>query len=163
PLQLLLWLMFPLVWLVNALANSLLRLVGVHSHKKRSDALNIEELRTVVNEASGYISKQHTELLTNMMDLEKTTVNDIMIPRPDVIGIDLADGDATLLKQLQTTQHTWLPVYTDDLNDVEGILHMRDVSRFALRREEFSRQDLLKYLVPPYFVPEETSLHTQML
>lgn len=163
PLQFFLWVMFPLVWMANTFANSLLHLFGIRSKKKRTDALNLEELRTVVNEASGYISEQHTELLTNLMDLDKTTVNDIMIPRPEVIGLDLADDNATLLRQLQTSQHTWLPVFQDDLNDVVGVLHMRDVSQMALRREEFDREALLALLHKPYFVPEETSLHTQMM
>jgi len=88
-LEPLLRLLYPLVWLVNIITNNLLRLLGVSPEERGSEALSSEELRMVVNEAGALIPKSHQVMLTNILDLEKVTVDDIMVPRKEITGIDL--------------------------------------------------------------------------
>lgn len=161
-LAILLKVLYPLVWLVNGLSNGLLRLIGVHASQKNHDTLDSEELRTVVNEASGLIPAAHQEMLISILDLEKVSVEDIMIPRNEVIGIDIEDSIEEIIEQICQSRHTRMPVYNGEINKVIGILHARHAAVF-LRDPTPSKAALLKATVEPYFIPESTSLNTVLL
>ena len=161
-LAILLKVLYPLVWLVNGLSNGLLRLIGVHASQKNHDTLDSEELRTVVNEASGLIPAAHQEMLISILDLERVSVEDIMIPRNEVIGIDIEDSIEEIIEQICQSRHTRMPVYNGEINKVIGILHARHAAVF-LRDPTPSKAALLKATVEPYFIPESTSLNTVLL
>ena len=157
----LLKLFMPLVWAINSVTNGLLKLMGFSSDSQSDEALSQEELRTIVTESGTRIPSRHRRMLTNILDLEQVTVDDIMVPRSEVFGIDLDDSDETILDHLQSSTHTLLPVWHEDINNIQGILHMRDLSR-VLVAGGLSRDKLKKELQAPYFVPENTPLHTQL-
>jgi len=160
----LLKLFYPAVWLVNYLSNALVRLFGVDPEKGHQDNLSTEELRTVVDDESTDIPERHQGMLLNILDLEKVTVNDIMIPRNEVVGLDLDDDLPDLLEQIRNTQHTRVPIYHGKINDVIGILHMRNVSRFMQQGDTaVTKEAIREQSREPYFVPESTPLHTQLL
>ncbi|RBP80000.1 HlyC/CorC family transporter [Marinomonas rhizomae] len=161
-LAILLKALYPLVWLVNGLSNGLLRLIGVNASQKNHDTLDSEELRTVVNEASGLIPAAHQEMLISILDLEKVSVEDIMIPRNEVVGIDIEDSIEEIIEQICQSRHTRMPVYNGEINKVIGILHARHAAVF-LRDPTPSKAALLKATVEPYFIPESTSLNTVLL
>jgi Mg2+/Co2+ transporter CorB len=158
----LLKLMYPLVWVVNVIANGLLRLLGVSTKDTASHALTTEELRTVVIEAGAMIPKRHQSMLLNLMDLEKVTVEDIMVPRNEITGIDIdADWEVTT-KLLATAQYTRLPLYRENINNALGFLHMRNVLPL-LHQNKLDREELQRIARSPYFIPENTSLNRQLL
>lgn len=155
------WMLYPFVWFVNTIANGLLKLIRVDVKNQTPDNLSTEELRTVVREAGSMIPQRHQRMLVSILDLEKMTVNDIMVPRNEVFGIDLNSDIEVIMEQLSVTQHTRLPVYRGDINQVIGLLHTRNMSRFIgstnsliANIEEVCRE--------PYFIPESTPLHTQL-
>ena len=154
--------LYPLVWIANTLSNTLLRLMRVNPNEASGDQLSQEELRTVVNEAGSLIPTRHKGMLLNILDLEKVTVDDIMIPRNEIVGIDIEESIEDILDQLRTAQHTRIPVYKGDINNILGMLHMRNVAKL-INREEITRADLMSETSEPYFVPEITPLHTQMV
>ena len=154
--------LYPLVWLVNGMANSLLKRLGVSSMEGGTTALSHEELRTVVIEAGAMIPARHQEMLLNLMDLEKVTVEDIMVPRNEITGIDIDDEWEAIIKQLSDSQYTRLPLYRENIDQVVGILHMRDVLPL-LNRDELDRIALRRIAREPYFIPETTSLNRQLL
>lgn len=158
----LLTLLYPFVWTVNSISSVLIRLLGFSLHMDNNEALSPDELRSVVNEAGALIPKRHQSMLLNILDLEQITVNDIMVPRNDISGIDLEDDIDDILEQIGTSQHTRLLVYTGDVNRVAGILHLRNISRF-LQEEEFNKAMLMQITREPYFVPEGTPLHAQLI
>ena len=155
------WALHPFVWFVNTIANGLLKLVRIDVNNATPDNLSTEELRTIVREAGSMIPKRHQHMLISILDLEKMTVNDIMVPRTEIIGINLDDDLEVVLQQLRTTQHTRLPVYRGDINNVVGILHTRNISRF-LNSGELLKEEIEKVAREPYFIPESTPLHTQL-
>lgn len=161
----LLLLFYPAVWIVNIISNALAKLVGIEPGVNNgSDHLAPEELRTVVDEAGDLIPDQHQGMLLNVLDLEKATVEDIMIPRNEVIGIDLEKSMESILELIRTTDYTRLPVYEGDINNVVGVLHMRKATRFLRGSDhEITIDDLRKHMSTPYFVPESTPLHIQLL
>ncbi|MEQ6918625.1 HlyC/CorC family transporter [Halomonas aquatica] len=161
-LEPLLKLLYPLVWLVNAISNGLLRLLGVKSIDGGADNLTRDELRTVVHEAGTLIPRRHQSMLLSILDLENVTVNDIMVPRHEVVGLDLDDDLEDILAQIRTSQHTRVPVYKGDINNIIGMLHLRNAARF-LSRGEVTKAAIVQEAREPYFIPESTPLHTQLL
>ena len=155
--------LWPIVWVTNLLANGVLRLLGVSAARTASHSLSTEELRTVVAEASALIPHRHQRMLMSILDLEKITVDDLMIPRNDIAGIDITADWDDVLEQLRSSPHTRLPVYEGSLDKVIGILHMKKVAH-ALAQSALSRESLLEIALArePYFVPEGTTLNAQL-
>ncbi|RCV89101.1 HlyC/CorC family transporter [Billgrantia montanilacus] len=161
-LEPLLKILYPLVWLVNVISNNLLKLLGVKSIEGGGESLTRDELRTVVHEAGTLIPHRHQAMLLSILDLENVTVNDIMVPRHEVMGIDLDDELPAILAQIRTSQHTRLPIYKGDINNIIGMLHLRNAARF-LSRDEVTKASIVQEAREPYFIPESTPLHTQLL
>ncbi len=155
-------LLYPAVWVTNLMANGVLRLFGVRPDQIESHSLSSEELRTVVNEAGAMISRRYRRMLTSILDLEKVTVDDIMVPHNEISGIDLEEPLGQILDTIQASQHTRLPAYRDSIDNVVGILHIRRLVN-ALRGGETSKQDLIEALQEPYYVPEGTPLSIQLV
>jgi Mg2+/Co2+ transporter CorB len=154
----------PAVLLVNGIANSVTKLFGIDKAHSSIEHLDPEELRTVVDEAGELIPDQHQGMLLNILDLEKSTVEDIMIPRNEVEGLDLDDDIDTLLTKIRTSEYTRLPIYRGDLNEVTGILHLRNSARFLHGDDSnITVADFQAHADEPYFVPEATPLHTQLM
>lgn len=162
PLQIMLWGLYPLVWLASGVSTALLRLVKIRVSSKTTDPVTREELRTIVHEASGFIPSRHQSMLLSILDLEKVRVEHIMIPRNEVVGIDLDDDQAVMIEKLKGLEHTLLPVYRSHLDNVQGILHTRNIVKI-LTQETIQESSLVNAMEEPYFVPEGTSLHTQLL
>lgn len=161
----LLFILYPFVWSVNGISNGLARLLGVDPNEANSsEHLAPEELRTVVDEHGDLIPDQHQGMLLNVLDLEKATVEDIMIPRNEVIGLDLEDDMPSLLKKIRTSNCTRLPVYEGDINNIVGILHLRNAARFIYGGDDtVTKEAIRRFTRDPYFVPEGTPLHTQLM
>ncbi|KAA0693273.1 HlyC/CorC family transporter [Halopseudomonas laoshanensis] len=153
--------LYPVVWICGAISNMLLKLIGVNTSDPNGDQLSTEELRTVVREAGLGMTRSRQNMLLGILDLEKMNVNDIMVPRNEAVGIDLEDDLSVINNQLRTCHHTRLPVFTNDINNVTGIVHMRSIARL-LSRGELTKEALIHACKEPYFVPESTPLHTQL-
>ena len=162
--QVLIRILYPVVWITNLIANGVLRLGGVTREKASATSLSQEELRTVVAEASTVIPHRHQRMLMSILDLERINVEDIMVPRHEIAGIDATDDWEDILDQLRDSRHTRIPVFEGNLDTLVGILHMKKVARL-LARGEFDRDQLvaLARTREPYYVPEGTSLNKQLL
>ena len=157
----LLKIVYPFVWLTNVAANGVLFLFGVRPGETELQALTREELRTLVHEAGGRISGRYQQMLISILDLEKVTVDDVMVPHNEVVGIDLDADEEEIQRIIVQTEHTRLPVYRDNIDKVIGILHMRRLANLA--QQSFRRDELIALLDEPYFVPEGTPLSTQLV
>ncbi|MBL1418299.1 MAG: DUF21 domain-containing protein [Moritella sp.] len=155
-------LFYPLVWLVNIISNGLLRLLGVNVNHNDNGALSSEELRTVVHEAGAMIPQRHQDMLISILDLEKVTVDDIMVPRNEIIAIDINDDWEILLRQLRNISHTRVLLYRDTIDDAVGFVHTRDALRLLLK-EQLDKTTLLRAVKELYFIPEATPLNVQLL
>ncbi|SEQ36758.1 Mg2+ and Co2+ transporter CorB, contains DUF21, CBS pair, and CorC-HlyC domains [Ectothiorhodospira magna] len=153
---------YPLVWTVNLLANAVLRLLGVRAQPQAQHALSSEELRVAVNEAGALIPARHQRMLVNLLDLEKATVEDIMVPRNEIIGIDLEDDWDDITQQLIHSQYTRLPVFEGNVDNILGFIHLRRVLPLV-HRNELTPEHLRQALRDPYFIPEGTNLNRQLL
>jgi len=159
----LLFVLYPFVWVTNLFANGVLRMFGV-SRQVAANSLSSEELRTVVAEAGAMIPRRHQQMLVSILDLENATVEDIMVPRNEIVGIDIDDDWDRIIEQLRQSQHTRLPVYQGEIDRIIGLLHMKQVVH-ELARGHLDL-DTLKAAAQarePYFVPSGTTLNTQLL
>ena len=153
----------PALWLTNIMAYGFLRLFGVVRAAVTTQTLSAEELRTVVTEAAPVIPARHRQMLLSILDLGRITVNDIMIPRQEISGIDVSESWEDILDQLRQTPHTRLPVYEGELDNLIGLLHMKRVAH-ELVRGTLSRERLIEIARgrESYFVPEGTALNVQL-
>jgi len=157
----LLKLLYPVVWLINGMVNLMLRPFGIRTNVEMLERLNHEELRTLVLEG-GQISNAHQRMLINILDLKKAEVDDVMVPRGEIVGIDLDDDWDDILQQLTQTIYTRLPVYRHTIDQVEGLLHIRTIVS-KLSHGSLKYEDLKTSVRKPYFIPEGTSLTRQLL
>ena len=153
---------FPFVLLVNLIANSLLRLLGVSPEEAAAHNLSSEELRSVVTEAGAMIPQRHQSMLLSILDLEKATVEDIMVPRNEIVGVDLSESEDRIREQVVSSQHTRLPLYNGSIDDLRGIIHLRNALKLA-NASQLSGDNLLRLAREPYFIPEGTPLNQQLL
>lgn len=151
----------PFVWLISIFANGLLRLFGVNVKDGDRDHLTVEELRTLVTEAGALLPRRRHQMLVGILELQDITVDDIMVPQNEIIGIDLNDDWDEIRDTIRTSAYTRLPVFRDSIDDVIGILHMKRLVHAGL--EQLSKQDLMGLVEDPYFVPEGTPLNKQIM
>lgn len=152
--------MYPLVWITNFMTNGLLRLIGVPK-EVAEQALSREELRTLMIENQNIKPDTKQTMMINILDLEHIDVDDIMVPRNEVVGIDINDDWSKILNQLVNTYLTRLPVYQEDLNHIIGILHIRTILP-KLSKNKLDLKGLKSVLRKPYFVPEGANLIIQL-
>jgi Mg2+/Co2+ transporter CorB len=158
----LLKLLYPLVWIINQFTSGIFRILGIRAEDGAGMKLSSEELRVVVNEASAVIPHRHQTMLLSILDLEKATIEDIMIPRNEIVGIDINDDWDDILKQLTESQHTRLPVYEDDIDHVIGMVHLRKAIKL-FQQPEATKDDFRKLIREAYFVPEGVPLNRQLI
>ena len=161
-LTLLLKILLPSVIAVNWITNGILMLLGISSEQREQHSLSSEELRTVVNESGALLHEQDQSMLMSILDLEKVTVDDIMIPRSELIGIDVNDDWKQIQRQLTQANHTRVLLYRDNIDDVVGYVHARDALKL-LSKGQFTKATLLRSVRELYFIPEGTPLNVQLL
>ncbi|AOT09234.1 HlyC/CorC family transporter [Pseudoalteromonas luteoviolacea] len=161
-LKILLKFLFPFVSTINFITNGILKLFGVSPEQIEEHSLSKEELKTVVNESSAMLPTNHGNMLTSILDLEQVTVEDIMIPRNEINAIDINDDWKDISRRLTNAQHTRVLLYRDQIDDAVGFIHSRDALRL-LTKEQFDKPSLLRAVREIYFIPEGTSLNTQLL
>ncbi|MDT8370413.1 MAG: HlyC/CorC family transporter [Gammaproteobacteria bacterium] len=158
----LLFLLYPLVWFTNGITNRLLGLLGVSAEETSSAAINSDELRVALMEAGSIIPKRHKKMLVSILDLEKVTVDDVMVPRNEIEGLDINGSLADIIKQLSYCNNTRLPVYEDSMDHCIGILHVRKAMHL-LAQGNFTKDTLNTIIKQAYFVPEGTPLNIQLI
>ena len=156
------WPFMPLVYLVTLISNGLLRVFGVTPEDAAQHSLSTEELRTVVTEAGAMIPQRHQRMLLSILDLEKATVEDIMVPRNEIFGLDISESWDKVYDDIVSSQHTRLPVYDGSIDDLKGVVHLRNVVQMYAK-DELNVKALLKLAREPYFIPEGTPLNQQLL
>ena len=163
----LLRLAYPLVWMTNLLSNGLLRILGINPESSNRDRLTKEELRTLMMQSGHRIPARRHGMLLSILDLEKVQVDEIMVPRGDIVGLDLTDEIEDLVSQLRSTQHTRLPVFHEDVEELVGVLHARTALKLLdnpglLTDETEFKNRLTELCEEPYYVPHSAALHTQL-
>ncbi len=161
PLRVLMTLFAPAVWALNLVVGRMLAVVGIDPRKPQQARLSLDEMRTIVLESGHFIPAKHRSILLNLFDLERITVDDVMIPRGRIEALDLATDETGLRQQLATCYHNKLPVFEGEINRVVGMLHVRRALGL-LQRENFDAEALRELLVEPYFIPSGTAVFAQL-
>ena len=153
---------YPVVWFVNLFVNLLLRMAGVDIHKNSHYSLDKEELKSIITEAESIMPERYQKMLLGILELESATVEDIMTPRNEIVGIDLEASIEDIITQIKTSPHTQLAVYKKSIDRVVGFLHLRKVL-ILVNQDNFDKQSIINLLTKPFFIPENTPVHAQML
>lgn len=162
PIQIILKLLYPIVWFANAITNSLLAMLRVRVSNYSVEPLSKEELRSVVYDTSGKLSRHYQNMLLGVLDLSKLTVDDVMIPRSEIIGVDIEQPFEAIVQHINTYHQDWIPIYRESINQIIGVLYTHEMLRLLLSNTIMTKEVLEQFLQEPYFVPEGTSLNIQL-
>ena len=162
PLKVVLILFYPLVWLGNTITRYILLLFKIRIDRTKNDEFSTDELRSIVKETKQTISYKDQEMLVGVIDLDDMNVEDIMISRTEISAINLNDDWPDILKQLVNSEHTRLPLYDGNLQNIIGVLHMRAVL-YHLSENDLNKETLIDIADEPYYIPETISLKTQLI
>ena len=172
PLQLAIWVFTPLVWSMNALGNGLLRLLRLPPPEEGQGTYSVEELQLLIVQShqAGILEDLERRVMHRGTQVGDLHVSDVMIPRLDIVAVDLTRPVEEVLDRAAQTIHTRLPAYEGDLDHTAGIVHLQDLFKFTRQRPPV--QDLRGLVRPAVFVPETMPLdellqtfqqrHTQM-
>jgi len=128
-----------------------------------SSALSKDELRTIVHESRSQISRRNQDMLLSVLDLEKVSVDDIMVPRNEIVGIDINDDWKAIVRQLTHSPHGRIVLYRDSLDDTISMLRVREAYRLMTEKKEFTKEVMLRAADEIYYIPEGTPLSTQLI
>lgn len=154
--------LYPVTWLLSGIAGQFLRLFGVTVGRKGIDRLSREELRLIVSEAMSKVSTQHKSMLIRLLDIEDVTVDDVMIPRNEIYGIDMDEDWRTIEQKILNSPYTWLPIYFESIDSVKSIVHLPKILPL-MAENKLTKEALLDIPASVYYVPEGTSLHMQLI
>ncbi|MBC8944355.1 MULTISPECIES: HlyC/CorC family transporter [Xenorhabdus] len=155
--------MLPLVWAFNKITLLFMRCLGIKVSDIRNDAVSKDELRTIVNESNTHLSRRNQDMLISILDLEKVTVGDIMVPRNEIVGIDINGDWKSVIRQLTHSPHGRIVLYRNSLDDAIGMLRVREAYRLMMEKKEFTKKNLIKAADKIYFIPVSTPLNTQLV
>mgnify|MGYP001417257248 FL=1 len=163
------WLLYPLlrvfspiVMIINITTKLLLKAIGLQGKRSNQELLTKDEIRLIVRESSQRIPKNHEDMIVNMIDLEKVKVEDAMIPRSEIFAVDIDEHIDNVSSKITNCRHTRIPIYDKDINKLMGFLHRRKVIEM-LKDGTFSKDIILSSVNPPYYIPEDTSLTSQLI
>lgn len=162
-LTVLLKIFYPVVWFMNIFTKSLMKIIGLKPDLQK-EVISREELRSIVTEAGEATpDEQHPQMLLSILDMETVTVDDIMVPRNEIGGIDIDDDWKAIMRQLNHAAHNRVVLYKGSLDEqVLGILRVREAFRLLLEKNEFTKETLIRAADEVYFIPEGTPLKTQL-
>jgi|TARA_B100000959_G_scaffold205946_1_gene215946 Mg2+/Co2+ transporter CorB len=153
---------YPIVILINFISKIILRMFGIKTEKINQELLTKDEIKLIVKESSHRIPKNHEDMIVNMIDLEKVKVEDAMIPRNELVAVDIEDDLRKISKKILNCKHTRIPIYKKELNKLLGFLHKRKVIDILVENK-MTKENILEQISPPYFIPEDTSLTSQLI
>jgi len=155
-------LLYPLILTINFLVRLILRIFRIDLKRRRSESLNQEELKIIISEAAHLMPERYQKMLSGILDFESATVDDIMTPRKEIVGIDLEDSIEEIIEQIKTSPHTQLAVYKTNIDRIVGFLHIRKVL-FLIGHDDFDKQAIINLVSKPTFIPDNTPVHAQLL
>lgn len=155
--------MMPMLCFLSGTTHLLMRLFGIKESIHDIDQLSKEELRSIVNESHSQISRRHQNMLISVLDLEKVSVNEIMVPRNEIVGIDVNSDWKSIMRQLTHSPHGRILLYRQSLDDAIGMLRVREAYRLMTEKKEFNKENLLRAADEIYFIPEGTPLNIQLI
>ena len=152
----------PIVLIINLIAKVLLRIFGVNPENVNQELLTKDEIKLIVKESSKRIPKSHEDMIVNMLDLEKVKIEDAMIPRNILVAVDINDDLKKISDEILNCKYSRIPIYKNEFNKLLGFLHKRKVIQMLISGG-ITKEKIISNINAPYFIPEDTSLTSQLI
>lgn len=153
-------LLYPLVWIVNFFSNSLLKMFGV-KEKKSDDDLSPEELKSVLENSGDLIHARYQEMLLSILELDKISIDEVMIPKNEIIGIDISKDIDDIGNFLKNSKKEFFPIFDQNIDDIKGIINLYGINSFLSSKEK-DTDCLMENSEEVYFALENTALNIQL-
>ncbi|MDC0535464.1 CNNM domain-containing protein [Francisellaceae bacterium] len=164
PLQIILWLLYPVVWAVNLIVNIFLKLLRIpHAAGMTVEPMNLEELYSVVDHSSPKLTNKHKNMLMGVLELEKISISDVMTPRHLIECIDISDDLLDITQKIYSANHSSIIVYNEDFDTILGTLAIKNAYKHFYENKAVTKQSLQLLIETPYFTPDSISLQTQLI
>lgn len=163
PLIILLQIFSPLTWLVNAIPKFLLQVLGLKVKSKIIDPMTHDEIRSVVGDSDSTLTKERVQMLLGLLDLQHGLVEDIMVPRRDLVGIDVSVSMDLIKTQIANAHYARVPLFQESMDHIVGVLNIRSALRFLQLNPQCSKEALMAVAKPAYYTPETVSLYNQLI
>lgn len=155
--------LYPIIVGINATANGILYVFGVRVGIKSADHLSKEELRSLVQDSKEKLKKRHRNMLLGVLDLEKSTIEDVLIPRSKMYAINLNDNLKEIVAKIKHSPYSKIPVYKGDIDNIEGVIYLRHAAKLLDHKCKLTDETIAYLIEPAYFIPENTSLQQQLI
>ena len=149
----------PAVYLISVISNSLTKLIGVNPKKQIEEEFSQEELRTIL-QSSG-MPKSQLEMLLGIFDMDYLSVNDVMIPKNEIVGINIKTDIENIIHNLNNIRFTYIPIYKGTIDNIVGFISSNKKADF-LGLDQPSKTSLKTFIENPLFIPESTPLNKQL-
>ena len=153
----------PIVKFINFFSKLILMIFGFDKKKIHHDDLSNEEIKTIIQESSNKITENYEEMILNLLDLQKVSVEHAMIPKNDIEGLDISNNDEDINTKLISVKYSRLPVYSKTLNNLKGFINKKHVPALLKKNNIIDAEQLNSCLSEPYYIPEDTSLLSQLI
>ena len=153
----------PIVKFINFFSKLILMIFGFDKKKIHHDDLSNEEIKTIIQESSNKITENYEEMILNLLDLQKVSVEHAMIPKNDIEGLDINNNDEDINTKLIDVKYSRLPVYSKTLNNLKGFINKKHVPALLKKNNIIDAEQLNSCLSEPYYIPEDTSLLSQLV
>jgi len=153
-------LLYPLVWIVNFFSNSLLKMFGV-KEKKSDDDLSPEELKSLLENSGDLIPARYQEMLLSVLELDKISIDEVMIPKNEIIGIDISKDINDIGNFLKNSKKEFFPIFDQNIDDIKGIINLYGINSFLSSKKK-DTDGLMENSEEVYFALENTSLNIQL-
>ena len=149
----------PLVTLVTLVSNGITKLIGINLNDAENEELKPEELRTLLQ--TSRVPKRQENMLMGIFDMDSLSVNDVMIAKNEIEGINIKDDIGDIVKNLNALRYTYIPLYKDTIDNISGFISSNKKADF-LSLDKPSKTSLKTFIQDPLFIPENTPLNTQL-
>ncbi|MDR1883173.1 MAG: hemolysin family protein [Prevotella sp.] len=149
------WICRPFIWLLNGIANLILKMIGLHTVSEQ-EAYSSDELRYLVDQAkeSGAVDSAEFDIIQNAFDFSERTARQIMVPRTQVVSIDVNDYDEKTLEFVIEEGYSRIPCYEDSIDNIIGVVHLKDILKKMRVSTGTGTVDIRSIVRPVSFTPE---------
>ena len=156
--------LYPIVFFINIFVLGILKIFNIKANFSESDLITMDELKSIIRESGKFIPLKNKSIFLNLIDLEKITIDDIMMPHTNIESISLNQSNEEILEKITNFHRNRILVKKKESDEIFGIFEVNKVFKFIIKEglEELSTENLVKLIDEPYFIPSGTTIYKQM-
>ncbi|MFL2980593.1 MAG: HlyC/CorC family transporter [Methylophilaceae bacterium] len=156
--------LYPIVLFVNIFVLGILKIFNIKINFTQNNLITMDELKSIISDSGKFIPNKNKSLLLNLIDLEKVTIDEIMMPHTNIESINLNQSIEEILEKIENFHHNRILVKKKDNDEIQGVLDINKLFKFYIKEnmQILDQKELINLIDPPYFIPSGTPIYKQM-